>query len=154
MRTLEMSGSYPLSDDAIDEVMTHKSPGNYALGYLDDTTFVVFYLGRSDSDVRQRLHDWVGTPSRYDRYAPANKAAWASRLSGLLPLDAPAPGRVGVAVDSRYTRFAYSYALSAQAAFEKESRNYGDFGGSGELDNEAPPVRTPRNSGDYRTHRS
>jgi len=139
MRSLEMNGSHPLSDEAIDEVLTRTSPGNYALGYMDDTTFVVFYVGRSDSDVRQRLHDWVGAPSRYDRYAPASKAAWASCRSGLMPLGLPALGRVGVGLDSSYTHFAYSYASSAEAAFEKECRNYDDFGGSGELDNEAPP---------------
>jgi hypothetical protein len=71
MQSLEMTGSYPLSDEAIDETMSRTSPGNYALGYMDDTSFDVFYVGRSDSDVRQRLHDWVGAPSRYDRYAPA-----------------------------------------------------------------------------------
>jgi hypothetical protein len=153
MRSLEMSGSYPLSDEAIDEVLTRTSPGNYALGYMDDTTFVVFYVGRSDSDVRQSLHDWVGMPSRYDRYAPASKAAWAFCSSGVMPLHAPALGRVGNA-ESSYTRFAYSYAPSAEAAFEKESRNYDDFGGSGELDNEAPPARTPQSSGECLAHPS
>jgi hypothetical protein len=145
-RLLEMSGAYPLSDDAIDEVLTRKSPGNYALGYMDDTTFVVFYVGRSDADVRQRLHEWVGMPSRYDRYAPASKAAWASCLRSVMPLGAPALGRVGVA-DSSYTRFAYSYASSAEAAFEKQCRNYSDFGGRHGLDNEGPPAPTPRSSG-------
>jgi hypothetical protein len=148
LRSLEMNGSYPLSNEAIDEMLTRTSPGNYALGYMDETTFVVFYVGRSDSDLRERLHDWVGAPSRYDRYAPASKAAWASRRSGPMPLGAPALGRVGVGVDSSYTRFAYSYAPSAEAAFEKECRNYDDFGGSGELDNEAYPAWTPRSSGE------
>src|SRR5512138_2635563 len=50
MRSLEMSGPYPLTDDAIDETLTRTSPGNYALGYLDGETFRVFYVGRSDSD--------------------------------------------------------------------------------------------------------
>jgi hypothetical protein len=145
MRLLEMSGSYPLSDEAIDEAVTRTSPGNYALGYMDDMTFVVFYVGHSDFDLRHGLHDWVGTPSRYDRFAPASKAAWATCRSGLMPLGAPAHGRVGCNVDSRYTRFAYSYASSAEAAFEKECRNYDDFGGSRELDNEAHPLRTAPN---------
>ncbi len=142
MRSLEMSGSYPLSGEAIDEALTRTSPGNYALGYMDGDTFQVFYVGRSDSDVRQRLHEWVGIPSRYDRYAPASKAGWGSRGSGLMPpgLGAPALGPVGNA-ESSYTRFAYGYAPSAEVAFEKECRNYDDFGGSCELDNEAPPSR-------------
>jgi hypothetical protein len=142
LRTLEMSGSYPLSDEAIDEALTRTSPGNYALGYMDGDTFRVFYVGRSDSDVRKRLHEWVGMPSRYDRYAPARKAAWAFRDSGLMPpgLGAPALGRVGNA-DSSYTRFAYGFASSPEAAFAKECRNYDDFGGGGALDNEARPSK-------------
>ena len=147
MRSLEMNSSYPLTHEAIGEVLTRRSPGNYTLGYMDGTSFVVFYVGRSDSDVRQSLHDWVGAPSRYDRYAPASKAAWASCRSGLMPLGRPALGRVGVGLDSSYTHFAYSYAPSAEAAFEKECRNYDDFRGSGGLDNEDYPVRTSRRSG-------
>jgi hypothetical protein len=142
MQSLEMSGSYPLTDVAIDETISRTSPGNYALGYMDDTSFVVFYVGRADSDVRQRLHDWVDAPSRYSRYAPISKAPWDSRRRGLMPMGAPAPGRVGVDVDSSYTRFAYSYAPSAEAAFEKQCRNYDDFGTSDALDNEGPPART------------
>jgi hypothetical protein len=142
MGSLEMNGSYPLNDEAIDAMVSRTSPGNYALGYLDGTTFMVFYVGRSDSDVRRRLHEWVGTPSRYDKYAPSAKAAWGSRPRGYLPLDAPALDRVGLGVDSSYTRFAYSYARSPEAAFEKECRNYCDFGGSDGLDNEAQPVST------------
>jgi hypothetical protein len=137
MRLLEMNGSYPLTDEGVDETVTRTAPGNYALGYMDGSTFMVFYIGRSDSDVRDRLHEWVGAPSR-DRYPPASKAAWASRRRFLMPLDAPALARVG-GVDGSYTRFAYSYAPSAEAAFERQCRNYDDFGGSGELDNERYP---------------
>jgi hypothetical protein len=154
MQSLGMKGSFPLRNEAIDEVLNRMSPGNYALGYMDGDTFNVSYVGRSDSDVRRRLHDWVGATSGYDRYAPASNAARASRRSGLMPLGAPAPGWLGVDADSSYTHFAYSYAPSAEAAFEKECRNYGDFGGSRELDNEAHPVRTPRSSGECPAHRS
>jgi hypothetical protein len=136
---LEMSGSFPLDDAMIDEVVSRTSPGNYALGYMDRDTFMVFYVGRSDSDVRRRLHEWVGTPSTYERYAPSTCAAWDAHRRDAFPVDAPAQGRVGIGVDSSYTRFAYSYAASAQAAFEKECRNYDDFGGSGGLDNAARP---------------
>ena len=135
-----MSGSYPLSDEAIDEALTRTSPGNYALGYMDGETFNVFYVGRSDSDVRQCLHEWVGMPSRYEDYASPAKASWGVHHRGQLPLDAPALDRVENA-ESSYTRFAYGYAPSAEVAFEKECRNYDDFGGSRELDNEAPPSR-------------
>lgn len=137
-----MSGSYPLTAEAIDERLTWKSPGNYALGYLDSGTFMVFYVGRSDSDLRHRLHEWVGAPSHYDRFAPSSRAAWGVHRRGLLPLDVATQGRVGVEVDSSYTRFAYSYAPSAEEAFAKEWRNYDEFGGSVGLDNATPPSRS------------
>ena len=141
--SLEMKGSYPLSHEAIDDAVTRTSAGNYALGYMDGDVFVVFYVGRSDFDVKRILHDWVGVPSRYKRYAPSSKAACGSRHRGPLPFDVPALARVGMNVDSSYTRFAFSYARSAEAAFEKECRNYQDFGGSEGLDNEGPPRPTP-----------
>lgn len=141
MGSLEMDGSYPLTDEAIDQTLTRSSPGNYALGYLDGDTFMVFYVGRSDSDVRRRLHEWVGAPSRYERQASSSRAAWGIHRRGPLPLDVAAQGHVGVAVESSYTRFAYSYASSAEAAFAKEWRNYDDFGGGDGLDNSIPPSR-------------
>jgi hypothetical protein len=139
MRSLEMSRPYPLSDEAIDEALTRTSPGNYALGYMDGDTFNVFYAGRSDSDVRQRLHEWVGMPSRYENYVSPAKASWGLHRQRQLPVDAPALGRVGNA-ESSYTRFAYSYARSAEEAYSKECRNYDAFGGSHGLDNETQPV--------------
>ena len=139
MRSLEMSGSYPLSDEAIDEALTRTSPGNYALGYMDGDTFKVFYVGRSDSDLRQRLHEWVGMPSRCENYASSAKAPWGLHRRGDLPVDAPALGRVGNA-ESSYTRFAYSYARCAEEAHAKEWRNYDAYGGSHGLDNETQPV--------------
>jgi len=139
MRTLETNSSHPLTHEAIDEVLTRKSPGNYTLGYLDGTTFVVFYVGRSDSDVGRSLHDWVGAPSRYDRYASACKAAWASCRGDLMPLDRPAAGPVQNA-ETSYTHFAYSYARSAEQAYAEECRSYDAFGGSHALDNETQPV--------------
>lgn len=141
--SLEMKGPYPLSHDAIDDALTRRSAGNYALGYLDGDVFVVFYVGRSDSDVKQALHDWVGMPSRYKAYAPSSKAGCGARHRGPLPFDVPALAGVGMNVDSSYTRFAFSYARSAAAAFEEECRNYQDFGGSAGLDNESVPRPTP-----------
>jgi hypothetical protein len=46
--------------------------------------------------------------------------------------------------EGSYTRFAFSYAASASAAFEQECRNYDDFGGSDQLDNDAPPAEPRR----------
>jgi hypothetical protein len=133
-----MDGFYPLTDEAIDEQLTRTSPGNYALGYCDGDDFLVLYVGRSDSDLKQRLHQCVGAPSRYQRYAPSAKAPWGLRPRRGVPWDSPALARVGLAVDSSYTHFAFSYAPSAEAAFAKECRNYDDFVGNAGLDSEAP----------------
>jgi hypothetical protein len=140
---LAMNGSYPLDHLAIDAAVTRRSAGNFALGYMDGDVFVTFYVGRSDRDVRQTLHDWVGVQSRYKLYAPSSKAACGSRHRGPMPFGIPALARVGMNVDSSYTRFAFSYARSAASAFEEECRNYRDFGGSAGLDNECPPRATP-----------
>ena len=139
LRSLEMSGSYPLSDSVVDEILTRVSPGNFALGYIDGDSFSVFFVGRSDSDVRERLHEWVGMPSARERFASNAKAPWAVHHRGQVPLDLPISGCVGNA-DSRYTHFAYSYSDSSAAAFEKECRNFEDFGGCWALDNQTEPV--------------
>jgi hypothetical protein len=137
LRSLEMSGSYRLSDTGIDAALTRTAPGNYALGYMDDGAFSVFYVGRSDTDVRQSLHDWVGMPSEYEAYASSAKASWGVRRRGRLPVDAPALGRVGNS-ESSYTHFAFSYAFSAEEARAKESRNHDAFAGTPGLDNRNP----------------
>ena len=139
MRSLGMRGSYPLDEDAIDEQITRVSPGNYALGFLDGEDFRVFYVGRSDFDVRRRLQQWVGIPSRFEQFASQAKASWGVHHRARFPVDAPALGRVGSAA-SAYTRFAYSYASSSDEAYAKEWRNYDCFGGCHALDNDAEPV--------------
>jgi hypothetical protein len=139
LRSLEMSGSFPLSNAGIDHVLTRISPGNYALGYMDGDAFSVFYVGRSDRDLRQRLHEWVGKPSHPDAHASAAKAPWGLHQRGQLPVGAPALAPVENA-ESCYTHFAYSYASSAEAAYAKEWRNYDAFGGGHGLDNQAEPL--------------
>jgi hypothetical protein len=136
---LDMDGSFPLTVEAIDEEIEERSPGNYALGYLDAGAFVVFYVGRSDSDLKSRLHEWVGAASQYVAYAPSGRASWGVHQRGTLPLNAPSLASAGPS-DTSYTRFAYSYAASADAAYAKEWRNYEDFGGSRRLDNPVDPV--------------
>jgi hypothetical protein len=102
--SLDMSESYELTNQKIDEVVTRTSPGNYALGYVSNLTFHVRYVGRSDTDLNSRLKKWVN--------------------------------------NSQYKRFKFSYATSPKAAFDKECKNYHDFGGDkGELDNDEHPQR-------------
>lgn len=79
MASLNMQGSYPLTRDKIDEVITKTSAGNYALGYEnEEKTFIVQYVGRADADVASRLKQHVG--EKYKRfkysYATSPKAAF------------------------------------------------------------------------------
>lgn len=55
MASLNMQGPYRLTIEKIDEVVTRTSTGNYALGDVKDNTFYVYYVGRSDDDVNERL---------------------------------------------------------------------------------------------------
>lgn len=103
MATLNMNGPYVLTRTKVDEIVTRSSPGNYALGYVnDENVFIVQYVGRADSDVAARIKQHVG---------------------------------------ERYKRFKFSYATSPKAAFEKECKNYHDFGGNWKLDNKIHPDR-------------
>lgn len=107
MASLGMEGPYSLTGEVIDQKVTKTAPGNYGLGHTSsEGTFRVKYVGRSDTDVNDRLKDWVGS----------------------------------------YKQFKFSYATSAKDSFEKECRNYHDFGGKDKLDNEQHPAR-PTGSG-------
>jgi hypothetical protein len=65
MASLGMNGPYNLNNGAIEANVTKKSPGNYALGRKNEEgTFLVAYVGRSDSDVRERLKSWIGKTTK------------------------------------------------------------------------------------------
>lgn len=106
MASLDMNGSFDLSVAEIGRQITKTEAGNYALGKMDGTKFIVQYVGRSDSDVATRLKQHVG----------------------------------------KYPKFKFSYATSPKAAFEKECKNFHDFGTEKKLDNKIHPDR-PANSG-------
>ena len=100
-----MEGPYSFTREKVDEKITRRSPGNYALGHVRDNTFYVCYVGRSDDDINKRLKQWLDKKPE------------------------------------KYTHFKFSYATSPKAAFEKECKNYHDFGESKKLDNEYHPKR-------------
>lgn len=109
-----MGISYELTEEKINEVVDSNRIGNYAYGYLNDEgIFIVRYVGRSDSDLRERLKHGL-----YDNNPESAK----------------------------YERFKFSYASSPGKAYEKECRNYHDFGGEeGRLVNDVHPAK-PQNS--------
>ena len=72
-----LRGSYTLDDETINRVVTRTSAGAYALGRVADNTFYVSYVGRSDSDINGRLHDWVDSYSKFKfEYYDSPKAAF------------------------------------------------------------------------------
>lgn len=55
-----LNGPYKLSTEIIDSEITKTSPGVYALERSSDpNSFIVNYVGRSDTDVNARLKKWV-----------------------------------------------------------------------------------------------
>ncbi|MBJ2332861.1 hypothetical protein [Dickeya solani] len=56
---LYMGNYYDFTSDEIDRVVPNTA-GNYALGYISGNQFIVRYVGRSDSDVNQRLKSHIG----------------------------------------------------------------------------------------------
>ena len=111
MATLNMGRSYELTTENINDNIEEGRIGNYAYGYLNDIgRFVVRYVGRSDTDLNDRIKHGITEMA-----------------------DDPS---------LRYERFKYSYADSAIEAYEKECRNYHDFGGDeGRLKNEDHPAK-------------
>jgi hypothetical protein len=134
---------HPLCDQAITEAIPGTSPGNYALGYCDGSGFTTFYVGRSDSDLGGCLRDWVDAPSQPRRYESSPYAPWRSRSGPLPGLGTRALGHIPVGIDTPYTHFAFCYAPSAIAAFERECRDYHALGGSDALDNAGHPQPPP-----------
>lgn len=74
-------GSYPLTTEKINEVVTGVGPGAYALGYrsADGKTFTIQRVGRSDTNLNKRLHDHVGNYKRfkYGYFSSAKDAYYA-----------------------------------------------------------------------------
>jgi hypothetical protein len=111
MATLSMGRSYDLTYDEINNNIEEGRIGNYAYGYINDNgLFVVRYVGRSDSDLKERIKHGI-TDMENDS-------------------------------SCRYERFKFSYADTVKEAYEKECRNYHDFGGDrGWLVNECHPAK-------------
>ncbi|MDX1650489.1 MAG: hypothetical protein R3263_11605 [Myxococcota bacterium] len=133
-------GCPSLAHPAIDASVVRGVPGTYALGYLDGGEFVAFYVGRADSDLNARLHDWVGVDAgRCDHGRGAAAPHSARHRSGFPPSDTPVMRSIGPAVAGHYTHFSFAYALSSRAAYEGECTSYHALG-EDRLDNPHHPV--------------
>lgn len=81
MASLKMEGPYPLSIKSIDQMVKKGTIGNYALGYSNETSFIVKYVGRSDTDLNERLKNHVGSYKEFKfSYASSAKEAYAKEL--------------------------------------------------------------------------
>ena len=71
-----LRGPYKLSTTSVNLNVTCTSPGAYALGYTKNNTFYIKYVGRSDSDVNDRLKDHVSDYSqfKFEYYSTAKLA--------------------------------------------------------------------------------
>lgn len=96
-KSLDMDGPYTYDKETVEEEVLPNEIGNYALGYKEGYSFKVGYVGRSDSDVQQRLFDHLNEDDDQYEYG--------------------------------YTHFMFSYAKNKKVAFEKECKNWHDFGG-------------------------
>ncbi len=74
MASLNMGFSFCLTNEVIDKVVAPNRIGNYAFGYLNaQATFIVRYVGRSDTDLRERLKHGIADMEvdpdcRYERF--------------------------------------------------------------------------------------
>src|SRR5438445_13818835 len=64
-----MYGSYPLTADGVNNAVTATAPGVYMLGKIENGTFYVGYVGRSDTDVNDRLQDHVKLSDSHFQFA-------------------------------------------------------------------------------------
>ena len=84
MASTGLKGPHQLSSVRVALTVTRKSPGAYALGKLEGETFYVKRIGRSDTDLAQRLTSYVSkgkyTHFKYEYY-PSPKAAFEKECS-------------------------------------------------------------------------
>lgn len=60
MVSLERYGPFAYNQITINEKIPEGVIGNYALGHIEGDAFVVEYVGRSDTDLRERLPHDIG----------------------------------------------------------------------------------------------
>ena len=60
MPVLNMYGPFELTDKEIDRTITKISPGNYVFGFNKKNKFYVYYIGRSDKNLKDSLKKQIG----------------------------------------------------------------------------------------------
>ncbi len=81
MLKLGMEGPYGFNTGEINLSVRQKSPGNYALGYIDKNgKFIVKYIGRADVKIREVLRQKyleLGSKYSYFKYSAVSMAKTA-----------------------------------------------------------------------------
>lgn len=107
MASLGMGQSYELSEEIINQIIEPNRMGNYAYGYLNDNGKFIV------------------------KYVGRSDSDLKSRIKhGLQDRENDEKCR-------KYERFKFSYASNVKEAYDKECRNYHDFGGDEGLLNNA-----------------
>ena len=83
MKSLNMGREYQLTSDEINRRIGEEKIGNYALGYVkqdERKSFIVCYVGRSDTDLKRRIKNHIGENPKYQyfkfSYATSAKDAY------------------------------------------------------------------------------
>lgn len=71
-------GPYPLTYESISGIVVRRSAGAFALGYIDaGGRFRVRHVGRSDTDVAEKLRHYIGAEAQFKfSYFETVKAAF------------------------------------------------------------------------------
>lgn len=120
MASLNMRGPFLLTDEEVNNRVEEGRMGNYAYGYVTERD------GRQIFIVR-----YVGRSTTDLREEIKNRHKSDDKFSK---------------IDCEY--FKYSYAASEREVYEKECRNFHDFGGEQSLLNEIHPAK-PQDKGYY-----
>ena len=78
MANSKLKGPYDLTEEGINNNVTQTSPGAYMLGKVgDNDMFYISYVGRSDTNINDRLHKWIDKYSQFKfDYFESPKAAF------------------------------------------------------------------------------
>jgi hypothetical protein len=69
MANTGLHGPYQLTTEVIDKILNGTGPGAYVLTREGaNPSFIVNYVGRSDTDLKGRLKQWVGTKYTHFKY--------------------------------------------------------------------------------------
>lgn len=121
MATLDMLGPFPLTDEEVNKRVMENKKGNYAYGYIEDKDKKKVFIVRYVGRSDTDLCEEIKSRHKSDKKFTEQDCQC----------------------------FKFSYASSAKEAYEKECRNFHDFGENIHLLNEVHPAK-PEDFKDYK----